>query len=77
MTNTTDAQQAACLSILASHGFASIDDAREANVFHVCHACGSIKCCTPAPGQTREEQRDILLDNFDMMCCEDGDESIL
>lgn len=73
----TTATSTPVLSILASHGFASIDDAREANVFHVCHACGSIKTCTPAPGQTREEQARVLLDNFDMTCCEDGDESIL
>lgn len=77
MTNTTDAQTARCLAVLADHGYASIDDAREDNVIRVCHECGSIMVCTPAEGQTREEQRDLLLDNYDLMCCEDGDESIL
>lgn len=64
---------------LAHHGFASIDDAREANVFFVCHACGSIKTCAPAEGQTREEQRDLLIETFFGMdeCCDDGDNSIL
>jgi hypothetical protein len=79
MTKTTNTQQAACLTALADHGFASIDDAREANVFFVCHECHSIKTCEPAEGQTREEQRDLLIQNFWGMdvCCEDGDDSIL
>ena len=64
---------------LALHGFASIDDAREANVFHVCHACGSIKTCTPGEGRTREQERDILIATYEGMdeCCDDGDDSIL
>lgn len=79
MTTATNAQQADCLTALSAHGFASIDDAREANVFFVCHKCGSIKTCAPAPGQTREAQRDALIANFEGMdeCCDDGDNSIL
>jgi hypothetical protein len=75
----TSNQNMTCDEALALAGFASIDDAREANVFFVCHACGSVKVCTPAPGQTREEQRDMLIADFEGMdeCCEDGDNSIL
>lgn len=79
MTNTTDAQQAACLTALDAHGIASIDDAREQNIFFVCHACGSVKSCTPGEGRTREQERDLLIATYEGMdeCCEDGDNSIL
>lgn len=66
-------------SILSNHGFASIDDAREANVFHACGACGSIKSCNPGEGRTREEERDLLIANYEGIdeCCTDGDDHIL
>lgn len=79
MNTDTNAQQADCLTALSAHNIGSIDDAREAGIFFVCHKCGSVKTCTPAEGQTREEQRDLLIENFEGMdeCCEDGDNSIL
>lgn len=61
-------------AVLSIHGFASVDDARAENLFHACGACGTVKSCTPAPGQTREEQVTILRENFDLTCCEDGDD---
>lgn len=75
----TTATESPVLSILASHGYASIDDARADNVIFVCHECGSIKSCTPAPGETREEQRDALFANYEGIdeCCDPGDNSIL
>lgn len=85
MTNTTNANVSlpttldATAHYLAQHGHASIDDAREAGVFFLCFGCGSVKVCTPAPGQTREEQRDLLIANFEGMdeCCDDADNTIL
>lgn len=77
---TTTENTSPVLSALAFHGFASIDDAREANVFFVCHECQSIKVCAPAPGETREHQRDMLLADFagmDECCGDDSDCSIL
>lgn len=76
MTNT---ENPTVESILSAHGFASIDDAREANVIFGCFECGSIKSCTPAPGETREEQRDALFANYEGIdeCCDPGDNSIL
>jgi hypothetical protein len=75
----TTATESPVLSILASHGFASIDDAREGNVIFVCHECGSIKCCTPGEGRTREQERDILIATYEGIdeCCDPGDNSIL
>lgn len=76
MTNT---EQPTVSSVLAFHGFASIDDAREANVIFGCLECGSIKTCTPAPGQTREQQRDLLFSDLSGVdeCCDPGDNFIL
>lgn len=82
MTNTTSTQTAVLPTTseaidfyLAQHGYASVDDAREDNVFHLCYGCGSIQTCTPAEGQTREEQVAILREHLDLTCCEDADDT--
>lgn len=74
MATDTNTQSLSLDAVLAHHGYASVDDAREDNIFHACGACGSVKSCTPAPGQTREEQVAVLRENFDLTCCEDGDD---
>lgn len=76
MTNT---ENPTVLSVLAAQGFASIDDARAANVFFGCHECGSIKVCDPGKGRTREQERDLLIATYEGMddCCDPGDNFIL
>lgn len=76
MTNT---ENPTVESILSAHGFASIDDAREGNVIFGCFECGSIKCCTPGEGRTREQERDILIATYEGIdeCCDPGDNFIL
>lgn len=61
-------------AVLALHGIASVDDAREENLFRACGGCGSVQSCTPAEGQTREEQAALLLENYDLDCCPDADD---
>lgn len=81
MTNTTGTQTATIvttyptvMAVLALHGIASVDDAREENLFRACGGCGSVMTCTPAEGQTREAQAAILRENFDLDCCPDADD---
>lgn len=58
----------AVLAVLDFHGL-SLDAALADNVAFVCLDCESISSVTPAPGQTREEQRDLLREDLDMSCC--------
>lgn len=74
MTNT---ENHTVESVLSAHGFASIDDAREANVAFGCLGCGSIMSVTPTATSTREQQRDVLHANFVLSCCDDGDEFLI
>jgi len=76
MTNTTEARVA---SVLSTHGFASVDDAREANVIFGCLECGSIKSCAPGEGRTREQERDLLFAHYEGIdeCCDPGDNFVL
>lgn len=74
MTNT---ENPTVESILSAHGFASIDDAREANVAFGCFGCGTIMSVTPTPTSTREQQRDVLHENFVLACCEEEDEFLI
>lgn len=60
-------------SVLAHHGFASIDDAREANVAFGCLACGSIAAVTASNEDERAAQRDLI----DWSCCDEGDDFVL
>lgn len=81
MTKTTGTQTATIVTtyptveaVLALHGYASVDDAREDNIFRACGGCGTVQSCTPAEGQTREEQAAILRENFYLDCCPDADD---
>ena len=71
MTNTTEAPTVA--TVLSAHGFASVDDAREAMVTFGCLVCGSIASVTPVvPTEAgRIHQRDALLTLMggDWDCC--------
>lgn len=76
MTNT---ENPTVESVLSTHGYASVDDAREEGVFFGCLVCGSIKSCTPGEGRTREQERDLLIATYEGMdeCCDPGDNFII
>ena len=72
MTNTTGTQFVTIIDqfgtaeeVLALHGIASIDDAREKNVAFGCFACGSIAEVNPGEHSTFREQADSI----DWDCC--------
>ena len=74
MTNTTSTPDLSTVaSVLALHGFANIDDAREANVSFGCHGCGSIAQVTATNEVERIAQRDLI----DWSCCPDSDDFVL